>query len=230
MCFDEICIKNGGPILTNRNLKLPVILLFVIVILFGCFSRTEEKIYKKLEEVVKLEEEFKNVQKPLNKLEKKEKRLYEQIVDLGYKEHDKLIELADEAIEISNQRQEYLNEERKSIVTASEKFESVKKQIDKLESQELKKDGLELYAIMEKRYKVYHQLFVQYSKAIQKDKNLYEAFKDKNMRLENLQEKIDDLNRVYKQVYLLNDQFNDLTKKYNEKKLAFYRKAGLIKK
>lgn len=230
MCFDEICIKNGGPILTNLNLKLPVILLFVIVILFGCFSRTEEKIYKKLEEVVKLEEEFKNVQKPLNKLEKKEKRLYEQIVDLGYKEHDKLIELADEAIEISNQRQEHLNEERKSIVTASEKFESVKKQIDKLESQELKKDGLELYAIMEKRYKVYHQLFVQYSKAIQKDKNLYEAFKDKNMRLENLQEKIDDLNRVYKQVYLLNDQFNDLTKKYNEKKLAFYRKAGLIKK
>lgn len=64
-----------------------------------------------------------------------------------------MIALADEAIELSNQRQEHLNEERKSIVTASEKFESVKKQIDKLESSQLKKDGQELYAIMEKDIK-----------------------------------------------------------------------------
>lgn len=214
----------------NRNLKLQIILLLVIVILSGCFSRPEEKIHKKLEEVVKLEEDFKNEQKPLIKLEEKEKKLYEQIIELGYKEQDKLIALADEAIELSNQRQEHLNEERKSIVTASEKFESVKKQIDKLESSQLKKDGQELYAIMEKRYKVYHQLYAEYSKAIKKDKKLYEAFKDKNMTLEKLQEKIDEINQAYEQVYLLNDQFNELTKKYNKKKLAFYRKAGLIKK
>lgn len=123
----------------NRNLKLQIILLLVIAILSGCFSRPEEKIHKKLEEVVKLEEDFKNEQKPLIKLEEKEKKLYEQIIELGYKEQDKLIALADEAIELSNQRQEHLNEERKSIVTASEKFESVKKQIDKLESSQLKK-------------------------------------------------------------------------------------------
>lgn len=179
---------------------------------------------------MKLEEDFKNEQKPLIKLEEKEKKLYDQIIELGYKEHDKLIALSDEAIELSKQRQEHLNKERKSIIAASEKFESVKNQIDKLESSQLKKDGQELYAIMEKRYKVYHQLYAEYSKAIKKDKKLYEAFKDKNMTLEKLQEKIDEINQAYEQVYLLNDQFNELTKKYNKKKLAIYRKAGLIKK
>jgi hypothetical protein len=52
-------------------------------------------------------------------------------------------------------------------------------------------------------------------------------FKNKNLSLEDLEAQINKLNETYKKVYTANDQFNKYTQQYNEKKLLFYKKAGL---
>lgn len=213
----------------NRTFILLTMLLLIPIILNGCIGKPEEKIYKKLEDVVKLEEVFKNEQKPLVKLEQQEKKLYDQMIESGYKEHDKIIKLADKAIELSEKRKEHLNTERGSIVAAEKNFKTVEKQIEKLNKPSLKKEGQELYSIMMERYKVHERLYDKYRTAIRKDQNLYAVFKDKHATLEQIQTKIDDTNRVYQQVYELNNQFNKLTERYNKMKIKFYEDAGLKK-
>ena len=52
-------------------------------------------------------------------------------------------------------------------------------------------------------------------------------FKKEDISLEELQAKINEINKTYEQVYKLNEQFNEKTKEYNDAKLSFYKKAGL---
>jgi predicted patatin/cPLA2 family phospholipase len=91
----------------------------------------------------------------------------------------------------------------------------------------LKKIVNQLNDIMMKRYDAHRELYKQYSDAIQYDKELYQMFKNKNLSLEDLEAQINKLNETYKKVYTANDQFNKYTQQYNEKKLLFYKKAGL---
>lgn len=211
----------------KKLLGIAILLFISIVLLVGCSQSKEEEIFKILESVVELEKGFEEQQEPLVQLEEEEKALYEEILNLGLKETEQINKLSDEAIALSEQRKELLNLERESIEKAEKEFTKIKEQIEQVEDEALKKLANDLYTIMNHRYESHSKLYEQYQLGIQYDQELYNMLKDESVSLEQLREKVDEINSVYEEVYSLNETFNQLTQQYNEAKIEFYNKAEL---
>jgi len=183
----------------------------------------------KLEQVVELEKEFEDQQDPLVKLEKSEQEIYAKIISLGLEKMDEIKSLSDEALASVAKREEYMNKEEESIQKSKEAFEKVKPIMEDMDEDEkdLKAKADDLYNVMMDRYEVHDQLYANYTTGLNYDKELYEMFKNKDVKIDALEEQINKINEVYQKVLANNEEFNKLTKQYNEQKLDFYKKAGV---
>ncbi|MCS0791195.1 YkyA family protein [Cytobacillus firmus] len=211
--------------------KSRLLLVFIIgsFILAGCMNSPdpEEKIYDVLENVVAKEKDFEKQQEPLVKLEKREKELYDKIINLGMKDFEEIKKLSDEASSIVEQRVTHMEKEQESIQASKKEFETLSPNIEEIEDQKLKDKAKELYEIMMERYKIHDALYEDYSKATQLDKELYAMFKKEDLTLEQLEGQVSKINDMYEKILDSNKQFNEKTKEYNEAKLDFYKEAGL---
>lgn len=216
-----------------RKSHFIIMVIAIFVILSGC---TEQKntavddMYSMLENTVLKEKVFEEQQEPLVTLEKKEKDIYDQIIRLGMKEYDQIVKLSDEALLSVAQRKELMDKETGSMKESEKEFQKVEHLQVKIEDPELRKVTGELSEIMMKRYKVHEELYKEYTEALENDKKLYEMFKDKNLPLADLEEQVKKLNQIYKNISVINDHFNQLTEQYNDKKMSFYKQAGLTTK
>ena len=97
------------------------------MVLSGCMNRQSpaEDMFNKLEEVVQIEKNFEAQQAPLIELEKKEKEIYQSIIELNMQEYDEVVRLADEAITITEKRKEHINKEREIMNYSKAAFESI---------------------------------------------------------------------------------------------------------
>ncbi|RBP95062.1 putative cell-wall binding lipoprotein [Cytobacillus firmus] len=211
--------------------KSRLLLVFIIgaFILTGCMNSPdpEEKIYDVLENVVAKEKDFEKQQEPLVKLEKREKELYDKIINLGMKDFKEIKKLSDEASSIVEQRVTHMEKEQESIQASKKEFETLSPTIEEIEDKKLKDKAKELYEIMMDRYKIHDTLYKDYSKATQLDKELYAMFKKEDLTLEQLEGQVSKINDMYEKILASNKQFNEKTKEYNEAKLNFYKEAGL---
>lgn len=209
--------------------RVSVILLFLlgIVILTGCTKSPAEKIYETLEAVVAEEQGFEEQQKPLAELVNKENKLYDQILALGMKEFDQIVELSKEASGIADQRMERLQQEEVSIQASKKTFQSIHPLIEKLDDEEAEKLAEELYGTMMNRYEHYEELYDNYTTGIELDKELYTMLQKEDLSYEELEKQIEKRNEVYGKGDQANKKFNEETKKYNEIKPEFYQAAGL---
>lgn len=200
-----------------------------VILLSGCLNQKTpvEKMYDVLEKVVSAEKGFEEQQEPLVSLEKKEKEIYDQMIGLEMKQFDQLIKLSDEAILMANQRKNHMEKETASLKKSEQEFKQVSGIINTIDDPSLKKMANELYTTMIKRYRAHDVLFKDYSEALKYDNELYLMFKNKNIPIQDLETQVNKLNKAYQKVYEANENFNNLTKQYNEKKLEFYKKAGL---
>lgn len=204
-----------------------------IMILSGCFNSngTIDKIYDVLEGVVSVEKSFESQQEPLMELEKKEQKLYNQIIELGMKNYDQINNLADEALKIVNERQIHMDNETESLKKSKQEFVKMKTLKKDLDDPKVKKLADDLYDIMQKRYAAHDVLYMEYSNGLKYDKELYFMFKKKDVPLETLEAKVNKVNSTYEKILRANEDFNKYTNEYNSKKLALYQKAGFkIKK
>ncbi|MEH7355887.1 YkyA family protein [Neobacillus drentensis] len=213
----------------GKSRYLLTIIFISMIILAGCVGKKTpvEKMYDVLENVVAKEKVFEEQQDPLVTLEKKEKEIYDQIIELGMKEYDQIVKLSDEAILLTDQRKKHIEKETKSLKESEQEFKKAEDLKDKLDDPELKKIANELSDIMKQRYEAHDWLYKEYSNALEYDKELYVMFKNKNLSLEDLEAQVNKLNDTYKQVDDANKKFNKLTELYNDKKLSFYKEAGL---
>ncbi|MEH7307800.1 YkyA family protein [Neobacillus drentensis] len=213
----------------RKKINFIFFILVSVVIFTGCTKekKPEEKMYTVLEKVVSAEKGFEEQQNPLVTLEKKEKVIYDQIIELGMKEYDQIVKLSNEAILLADQRKELMEKETNSIKESEKEFKKAAKIKDKFEDQSLRKSANELYEIMMERYKAHDALYLEYNESLKNDKTLYEMFKNKNLPLDDLEAQVNKLNETYKKVYDANKKFNMLTEQYNDKKMTFYKQAGL---
>ena len=210
--------------------KIPLVLLSGwLLILSGCFLRQsiEEQIYRELESILAVEEDFAKQQDPLLQLEEKDHELYSEIVATGLNNSKKIAELAEKGIEIAEKRQELLDIERESIIASAEEFEKTTRLFSKIKDEELKKLVEQLYSVMSRRYRVHEQLYEEYSTGIQLDRNFYRLLQHEDISFTTLETRIQERNEVYRRVYSLNERFNELTAEYNLLKGKFYQQAGI---
>lgn len=215
-----------------RLISKKVILLLssiVILPLAGCFNSDtpEDKIYNILEDVAKEENDFKDKQEPLKKLEEKDNKLYEKIIDLGMKEYKSIVSLSEDAIKGINDRKELIKAEKASIDESKKEFVKLDKEIKNLKERSLQTKAADLQNIMDKRYAKYDELYKNYMASLKTEKELYTLFKDKKLTMEELETKVESVNDVYDDLMKSNKEFNKLTEHYNQKKLSFYQDAGI---
>lgn len=189
-----------------------------------------EKIYTVLEKVASIETGFEEVQDPLVKVEKKEKETYDKITGLGVQQYDERVALSNDAQTMVSERKRYMEKETKSLQESEKKFKKIAALKVEIDDKQLKKQANELYVLMINRYKAHDVLTKEYLNGTTYDQQLYEMFKDKNVSIDKLGAQVEKVNTTYKKIYAANDHFNKLTEKYNDKKLLFYKKAGLVKK
>lgn len=210
---------------------LPFIIIILSILLSACLQQetTTEKIYTILEKVAIDEKGFEQVQDPLVQIEKKEKTSYDKIIELNTNQYDDKVKLSNEALTMVNDREKYMETEIKSLQESEKEFKKVIPLKNKINDRKLKEQANQLYDLMMNRYKAHKILSKEYLNGISEDHQLYEMFKDHNVSVDHLQAQVEKTNTRYKSIYTANDQFNRLTKQYNESKLQFYKNAGLIK-
>jgi hypothetical protein len=218
--------------ISRRIIILPFIIIVFNASLSGCFQqeKSSEKMYSVLEKVAVNEKDFEQAQDPLVQKEKKEKTLYDKIIELNTNQYDDKVKLSNEALIMVNDRKKYMETETKSLQQSEKEFKKVVTLKNKMDDKKLNDEANQLYDLMMNRYKAHQVLSKEYLAGVSEDQKLYQMFKNQNVTVENLEGKIKELNSIYKNIYAANNQFNRLTQQYNEKKLQFYKNAGIIKK
>ncbi|RWR12403.1 YkyA family protein [Siminovitchia fortis] len=209
-----------------KKRHLAVILLASATLLSAC-GTPEEQIHKSLEETVVLEKDFEKQQKPLMKLEKEEKSLFDEIMNLGMKKFDEIVALSDKALANLDKREELLAKEEKAMAASKKEFDNIDHLIDKLKDDQLKGKAKELKKLMNRRYDSHEQLVKAYREAIKEDRKIYEMMKDKELKLEDLEAQIETANNVQEEVLKASEQFNKFTDQFNEEKEKLYKEAGI---
>ena len=228
--YSNNCKESGGyQVYISKKIKIITLVFGGSLFLTGCLGQktVEEKMYDVLEKVVSVEARFEAQQAPLLELEKEEKKLYENMVSIGIKEQEKLNKLADEAIVIVDKRKERIMEEQKSMEASEREFEKLDPLVGKLNDLELEDRVDELSEVMNQRYQIHRKLSEYYLEGLGLDTDLYKMLKSEDRPIEKLEKQIILINETYDQVLEANKQFNELTEKYNEKKISLYKEAGL---
>lgn len=209
-----------------KKRKLAIVICASAFLLASC-GNSEKKIYKTLEETVSIEKDFESQQKPMAELEEKENEIFNEMMKLGMKQMDKITKLSDKALNNLKKREEYLKKEEEAIAASKKEFEKVKETIPSLEDEPLKEKANQLEQLMTERYDAHAKLSKAYKATIKEDRKLYEMMKDKDLKLEELEQQIAASNKAREQVIEANKQFNEYTKKFNEEKSSFYKEADL---
>ncbi|MET3698155.1 putative cell-wall binding lipoprotein [Bacillus oleivorans] len=208
---------------------LYTVIAAAVFFLAGCTEKVSpmETMYTTLEGVVSAEEGFNEQQDPLRELEKQEHDLFDQIISLSMNEFDQILTLSKEALSIIEQRKEKIEIERQSMIESEEKFKEVQDIIETIEDENLKAQAASLSDVMNTRYQAHKSLYDAYMKGLQLDQELYTILQDENLTLDQLESKINEINEAYELVMEANNQFNEITEKYNDAKKNFYEAAGL---
>ncbi|WP_313428852.1 YkyA family protein [Siminovitchia terrae] len=210
-----------------KKRHLAAILLASSAFISACGS-PEEQIHKSLEETVVLEKDFEKQQKPLMKLEKEEKSLFDEMMNLGMKKFDEIVSLSDKALTNLDKREELLAKEEEAMAASKKEFDKIDGLIGKLKDDQLKGKAKELQELMNQRYDSHKQLVKAYNEAIKQDRKVYELMKDKELKLETLESQIESANQVQEDIQAANELFNKLTDQFNEGKEKLYKEAGII--
>ncbi len=205
-----------------------VYMFLCLLVLSSCGVTAKERIYNELEKAASLEQTFEHEQQPLVKLEQKEKEIYYQIISLGMHETQKRKDLSLQAQSLLDEREKHLKKERSCLLASKEEFEKVKPLMNKLSEESLRTKAHAVLDTMQKRYDIYDSLYAQYKGALQKDRELYKLLETGILQLEQVEQKINEINDSYAEVLKLNQAFNEHTEQYNDVKEAFYKESGLI--
>ncbi|WP_249310299.1 YkyA family protein [Bacillus sp. FJAT-49736] len=207
--------------------RLLFLCIGMCVLLAGCGAKPEEKIYQILEETVSKEKGFQSQQSPLTKLESEETHIFEQIMGLGMKDYEKVVKLSDKALLNIKERKERMDKEQESMLASKNVFLKMQSIMPDLKDPSLKKEANELFNLMEKRYETHQKLYTSYMSGLEADQKLYELFQKQNVPINDLESQINATNESFSKVMDANKEFNKDTKTYNEKKLDFYKHAGI---
>ncbi|MCQ6279819.1 YkyA family protein [Bacillus sp. EB600] len=148
---------------------------------------------------------------------------------LGVQQYDERVTLSNDTLTMVSERKKYMEKETKSLQKSEKIFKKIAAMKMEIDDKKLKKQVNELYDLMISRYRAHDVLNKEYLNGRTYDQQLYVMLKDKNVSIDKWGAQVEMVNTTYKKIYAANDQFNKLTEKYNDIKLLFYKKAGLVK-
>lgn len=197
--------------------------LSLVLFLSACGGQSsEEKVYDHLEEAVQLETDFASQQAIITDLEKQEKEIFGQVIELEMKDFDKIKELAQDALEINEERSKEIDVEKESIDASRDEFEKTMSNIEEIEDEAVQNKAQEMYDVMIDRYEAYNSIYEAYAQSLEEEETLYTMFQDEEITQEEYTEQTTKVNGSYEVILEENEVFNNDTSEFNELKKEFY--------
>src|SRR5690625_3527001 len=174
----------------------------LICILFTACNKEDvtEQINEHLEETVQIEQDFEGHQEKIFELEKEDAELYEEIISLGLDDLEKVQQLTDRAIDLLDERFEYVKLEKTSLEKSKTEFEKIEPLIDEINNENQKNQTKKMYDTMMKRYKAHEEVYESYSASINLTKELYKLFQQEEFKEKEVYSVITNVNDSYDNV------------------------------
>ncbi|MET1015034.1 MAG: YkyA family protein [Paenisporosarcina sp.] len=194
------------------------------IVLSGCtFGASDhEQLSQALSDVYKEEQGYRDAQKELASLEKKEQTTFNEVMELTQEDSEKVKTLVSELIVSVDQRLALLEEEKKSMDSAKEKVSSIKEVSKEVKDAKSKASIDELEKAMEDRYAAHEKITTEYIALTDQQTVLYELLTNEDTKQENLQEQVTVVNNQNEKVQSAIQTFNDSTIAINELKSNVY--------
>jgi chromosome segregation ATPase len=198
-------------------------LIAMLFLVTSCNELANEEVLSAFQKIAKYESSVVEQQEKLNELEQKQNQLYDRIMSYGMKRFTMVAQLSKESLELIEERDKHIEKEYKAIQSAKQQINTIKKKIDQLHDENIRRQINRLVNIAEKRCETYDNLYLHYKEMLSLEKELYILLQNKYVGPEQLQQQINLMNEQYKELVSTNDQFNEYTKKYNEEKKQLYK-------
>jgi chromosome segregation ATPase len=205
-----------------KAIKRCIWLIVVLFLFTSCNELANEEVLSAFQKIGKYENSVVEQQEKLSGLEQKQNQLYDRIMSYGIKRFTKVVQLSKESLELIEERDKHIEKEYKAIQSAKQQINTIKKNIDQLRDENIRRQVNRLVNIAEKRYETYGNLYLHYKELLSLEKELYTLLQNKYVTPEQLQQQINRINEQYKELVSINDQFNEYTEKYNKEKKRLY--------
>lgn len=184
-----------------------------ILLVSGCtFGDTaEQQISGVLQSMHDAEEPYRSVQSDLNKAEKKEAELFEEILGLTQEQQEELEQKVTELQELTAARQEYVATERESLEEALALSDFSTLDI----SEEEQALATQIDTAYDARYETYENVYTNYEELIRLQDTLYAEMLVEEVSIETVRELIQQVNAQNELVQSAVSTMNEKTEEFN---------------
>lgn len=194
------------------------------IVLSGCTfgASAHEQLSQALSDIYEKEQGYRDAQKELASLEKKEQATFNEVMALTQEDTEKVKTFVSELNDSVEQRLALLEEEKQSMNTASEKVSAIEDVSSEVKDKKSKTSIEELENAMEDRYAAHKKVTTEYEALTEQQTLLYEMLLNEETKQEDLQKQVAEVNSQNDKVQEAIQTFNDSTIAINELKSNVY--------
>lgn len=194
------------------------------IVLSGCTfgASAHEQLSEALSSIYEEEKGYREAQKELASLEKKEQKTFNEVMALTQEDTEKVKTLVSELNDSVEQRLALLEEEKQSMKNAEEKVSAIEDVASEVKDDKSKTSIKELDKALDDRYAAHDKVSTEYEALTEKQTVLYEMLLNKETKQEDLQKQVAEVNSQNDKVQEAIQTFNDSTIAINELKSNVY--------
>ncbi len=194
------------------------------IVLSGCTfgASAHEQLSEALSSIYEEEKGYREAQKKLASLEKKEQETFNEVMALTQEDTEKVKTLVSELNDSVEQRLALLEEEKKSMKNAEEKVSAIEDVASEVKDDKSKTSIKELDKAIDDRYAAHEKVTTEYEALTDKQTVLYEMLLNEETKQEELQKQVAEVNSQNDKVQEAIQTFNDSTIAINELKSNVY--------
>lgn len=194
------------------------------IVLSGCNfgASTHEQLSEALSSIYEEEKGYRDAQKKLASLEKKEQKTFNEVMALTQEDTEKVKTFVSELNDSVEQRLALLEEEKQSMKNAEEKVSAIEDVASEVKDDKSKTSIKELDKAMDDRYTAHEKVTTEYEALTEKQTVLYEMLLNEETKQEDLQKQVAEVNSQNDKVQEAIQTFNDFTIAINELKSNVY--------
>lgn len=201
------------------NKKLVSLVAMGILALSGCSigQSTEKQLSETLTKMNESETEYRDTQSKLTELEKTEQKTFTETMELTKEDVDKLRSKIDELEKLLDERLTHLDKEEAAIKKAEEhvgELDTIAENASDSESGQI----LKLKEAALKRYALHSTFIDEYRKLASIQREFYGMLSSEDVKLEDLKQKVEEVNGQNGIVQTAIAEFNEATKEVNSLK------------
>ncbi|WP_394187231.1 YkyA family protein [Paenisporosarcina quisquiliarum] len=194
------------------------------IVLSGCTfgASAHEQLSEALSTIYEEEKGYREAQKELASLEKKEQETFNEVMALTQEDTEKVKTLVSELNGSVEQRLALLEEEKQSMKNAEDKVSAIEDVASEVKDEKSKTSIKELDKALDDRYAAHDKVSTEYEALTEKQTVLYEMLLNEETKQEDLQNQVAEVNSQNEKVQEAIQTFNDSTIAINELKSNVY--------